>query len=583
LQFVRRFRVPAIFCALAVLVCELISRPYSTMGFVDDWPYILSARTLAATGHIVYNGWATAMLGWHLYLGAAFIKLFGYSLTTVRMSMLVVAMAMAFALQRILVRCGITERNATIGTLALVLSPLYLLLSVTFMTDISGLFSVVLCFYGCLRALQASTSRATIAWLCFAVATNAVCGTSRQIEWLGVLVMVPSTVWLLHSQRRGLPDQRRVVIAGSAAALVGALFVFACMHWFARQPYTLPEHLIPPTFPVVEAFWQLTHGLLDLPFLLLPIVVPFLVVLRKSRPWVVAAVVVAVLGYLFLSAYPSHLRGNFHLEPTMDDWVNIHGVFPSAFIHGTLPQFLPKYVQVLLTVFTLGGLLSLIALLLRPPAESAPYALPNTPIARIAWGQLLILTMPFAVANILIVIPRAATYGLTERYLLGILVASLPCLVRCYQDLVQPRLPLASILLVALMALFGVTLTHNWFSFYRARVALVAELSAAGVPPTSVDNGWEYNISVELQNAPYINNARMVPPHAYVPTPPAPPDHCPMSDFDAFPHIHPLYGISFTPDACYGTAPFAPAHYSRWPYRTPGTLYVVRYLPPPKS
>jgi hypothetical protein len=52
------------------------------------------------------------------------------------------------------------------------------------MTDIPGLFAVALCFYGCLRALQASTSPATIAWLCFAIRSDAICGTSRQIEGL---------------------------------------------------------------------------------------------------------------------------------------------------------------------------------------------------------------------------------------------------------------------------------------------------------------------------------------------------------------------------------------------------------------
>ena len=92
------------------------------MGICDDGPYILMARTLAATGHIVYNGWATPMLGWQLYLAAAFIKLFGYSFTTVRISTVLVAMALAFLLQRTFVRAGITERNATLGTLALRLS-----------------------------------------------------------------------------------------------------------------------------------------------------------------------------------------------------------------------------------------------------------------------------------------------------------------------------------------------------------------------------------------------------------------------------------------------------------------------------
>ena len=72
LQLFRRLRIPALFCALTVLVCELISRPFANMGICDDGPYILMARTLATTGHIVYNGWASPMLTCQLYLGAAF-------------------------------------------------------------------------------------------------------------------------------------------------------------------------------------------------------------------------------------------------------------------------------------------------------------------------------------------------------------------------------------------------------------------------------------------------------------------------------------------------------------------------------
>ena len=236
------------------------------------------------------------MLGWQLYLGAAFIKLFGYSLTTVRMSTLIVAMALAFVLQRTLVRANISERNATIGTLALVLSPLYLMLSVTFMTDIHGLFAIVLCLYGCLRALQASTPRTTIAWLCFAVLTDAICGTSRQIAWLGILVMVPSALWLLRAQRR-------VLIAGAAATLAGALFIFACMQWLRHQPYAVPMPGLDGTFPVCQVFWQFIDCFLDIPFLLLPIVALFLPQIRKSRPRVIA---VLLLGYALVAVHPRH-------------------------------------------------------------------------------------------------------------------------------------------------------------------------------------------------------------------------------------------------------------------------------------
>ncbi len=55
------------------------------------------------------------MMASQLYLGAAFIKLFGFSCTTVRMSTLLTGVVMAFAIQRTLIRTGISERNATIG------------------------------------------------------------------------------------------------------------------------------------------------------------------------------------------------------------------------------------------------------------------------------------------------------------------------------------------------------------------------------------------------------------------------------------------------------------------------------------
>jgi hypothetical protein len=124
LDFVRRYRIPVVFCALAILICEFVARPYANMGICDDGPYFLMARTLATTGHIAYNGWGTAMLGWQLYIGAAFIKLFGPSFTAVRGSTLLVSLATAFLLQRTFVRSGVTERNATLATLALVVTPL---------------------------------------------------------------------------------------------------------------------------------------------------------------------------------------------------------------------------------------------------------------------------------------------------------------------------------------------------------------------------------------------------------------------------------------------------------------------------
>jgi hypothetical protein len=62
LHFIRRFRIAGLFCSIAVLLCEVVSRPYAAMGVCDDAPYILMAQRLANTGHVVYDGWVSPML-----------------------------------------------------------------------------------------------------------------------------------------------------------------------------------------------------------------------------------------------------------------------------------------------------------------------------------------------------------------------------------------------------------------------------------------------------------------------------------------------------------------------------------------
>jgi len=108
--------------------------------------------------------------------GAFFVKLFGFSFTAVRLSTLIVAMATGYLLQRTLVRAGVREGNATLATLAFILSPLFVPLAFTFMTDVFGVFTIVLCLYMCLRAIQASTHRSTIAWIGFAAILNGIGG-----------------------------------------------------------------------------------------------------------------------------------------------------------------------------------------------------------------------------------------------------------------------------------------------------------------------------------------------------------------------------------------------------------------------
>src|ERR1035441_9635806 len=100
---VRDFR-STLLCVAILLVCVLVSHPVAETGMGDDFAYIWAAKVLAATGHVVYTGAATAMLTWQLYLGALFIKIFGFSFTVVRASVTLVSLRSTAMLHRIFLR-----------------------------------------------------------------------------------------------------------------------------------------------------------------------------------------------------------------------------------------------------------------------------------------------------------------------------------------------------------------------------------------------------------------------------------------------------------------------------------------------
>jgi len=563
---------PAILCALALPLCGLLIRPYVETGVIDDGSYIRTAQVLARTGHIVYNGGATAMLGWQLYLGAAFIKLFGFSFTAARSAVLLVAMATAFLLQRTFVRAGIGEWNATIGTLTFVLSPLFLPLSFTFMTDVPGLFCTVLCLYACLRALQAQTTGSAFAWICFAIASNAVGGTVRQTAWLGTLVIVPCTLWLLRRRPRLLQAGLLVWIAGVAA-------IFAFLHWFYLQPYALRENvtLIGHT-QIRGLFRNVTRSALDLPaYLLLPILLMFV----PAFPWrdrraVRFASWMALC--CLLVALSQMARGTLYgwLQP-IGDWFTIHGAVDGLPIHGSRPVILTYHLLLLIAGATLAAVICLVVLVLTRPA-SLP--LPPTQLEAPSWHQLAVLLIPVTLCYALALLARAIYLTIFDRYLLVPVFIALLFLLRFYQDRVQPRHRAASLLVLALFAAYGVATTHDAFSMYRARLAAVDELRSAGIEATAIDAGLDTNIVTQIDQAGSENDPRIKEPsNIFIPQPAVPLfDPCRPGMAELVPAIKPRYELSFDPALCAGPSRFAPVTYHEWLGPHSVTIYIVNLV-----
>jgi hypothetical protein len=567
---VESIRLPAILCALTLPLCALLIRPVVEMGLCDDWSYIKTVQVLAQTGHVVYNGWATAMLGWQLYLGAIFVKLFGFSFTAVRASILPVAMVTAFLTQRTMVRAGISEWNSSLGTLVLVVSPLFLPLTFSFMTDITGLFCIVLCLYACLRALQAETDHAALVWICFAAVSNTIGGTARQIVWLGVLVMVPSTLWLLRHRPRFL-------LYGSLLYLLCVAFIFASIYWFHQQPYSVPETLIRDritlrTLPLL--FRNLLRGSLDTSLLLLPILLIFIPALRRGNHRSTMLFVAGGSLFILFCVVEFHRRVlDLWLAPYLGNYVTIYGLMEDAAIHGRHILLTPG-VRRLVTSLIAVSLIALFALLLarlkKIPSTSAP--------APLTWQQLGMVIVPFTMAYIILLVPRAASraYLFFDRYLLPLQLMALIPILRFYQEWLRFRLPVATLVPIAIFAAFGIAGTHDLFAIFRARVAVVDELRSAGVPPTAIDAGWEYDGWTQIENARFINDPHIrLQPGEHFSPPSTAGDLCRPVFLDDFSALAPRYSIAYNPKECEGPTQFAPVTVRTWLGPRDTAIYVV--------
>ncbi len=582
--------LPAIVCPLTLLACYFVIQPYAEIGIIDDWSYIKTAQVLAQTGHIAYNGWGSPMLGWQIYFGALFIKLFGFSFTAVRFCTVIEAMASTSLLQRTFVRAGLNSWNATLATLTFVFSPLYFPLVFTFMNDVSGVLCIVVCLYMCLRALQARSEHAATLWVVLAALVNALGGTTRQIAWLGLLVMVPCTLWLLRKSRR-------VLVAGCISWVVGVGIVAAAMCWFSRQPYTIPVSL-PSGGMHAEALRILGRTCLRTIEYLALLALPVLLMFAGSfRSWNRRAGVAFAAGILCFAVPGIALVGADKLHywlasfPILSDYITdtAFGRLSTITARGSHIAIARDSLGELLTLATLLGILSLVACLFtgargqlrRKSAATAS-----------SWQETWIVAGPFSAATIALLMLIMVSFAFNDRYLLPLLVVLLLILARYYQDRVKAKLPLACVLLIAIFGGFSIAATHDKFALYRGFATAAGEIESHGVPATAIAGPWEFESWTQIEKAGYINApGTRVPAGAYVP--PAASsllEDCepPSADFmDVWsvkflwltPVIKPVYATFLEPGVCGGQVAFPPVMYRTWIAPHTNWIYPVR-LPP---
>jgi hypothetical protein len=563
----------ALLCALAVGICWLLTVPRLNAGINDDFSYTKSAFDFARTGHFHYNGWAAAILGWQIVWGGAFAKLFGESFNAVRLSMLPIAMGCVYVFYCVLVRFGVSGWNAVIGTLTMGLSPMFLALSTSFMSDVPALFCIIVCLYMCQRAIQAQSDRATVLWLASAAAANVVGGTVRQIVWFGALAMVPATAWLLRRRRHVVP-------VAAAAWIASVLCIVMCLRWFRQQPFEVVQQLWDGPLGMLlllKCGIEILFFALTLLLFMLPLLV-CLIPVAAMRPRAyrsTAFIVSGVMAAAFL-LWLTHNPAGPPVGPWLQNVVSPYGMqyVPDV---GPLPIVLTKWVWLAFTVVLLISLASWWAV-----ARGSSAACEQPAGRHPAYG-VGALTIPFVLCYMAPLLPWAAYLTLFDRYTLPVFPMFILGFLTYYQKRVRAQLPSLSIAVLALFAFYAVAATHDSFATRRARLAAAGEVERSGIPRTHIHGSLEYDGWTQLQTEGHINDARIVlPAGAYRPAlhlHPLPAE-CSFYYADLFPAVDAQYFVTAERLRCFQDSPFAPVTYPIWLPPFARTLHIEE-LPSP--
>jgi hypothetical protein len=431
----------------------------------------------------------------------------------------------------------------------------------------------------CLRAVQAGSENSAMVWISLASLVNAAGGTVRQIAWLGVLVMVPCTLWLLRKSRR-------VLGVGSISCVAGAVFVVAAMHWFARQPYTfavspLGGGMQAETLRDLGRFGLKAAGQLAL--MSLPVLLMFAGFFRswnRRAGAVFAAGVLcfAIFGMVLIRAgrLPDWLAPFFADYFFTDSTLERLSAIAAQGSHLAIAR---DSLRELLTVAVVLGILSLVACLF---ADAHGQPASKTATATSSWRQIWIIAGPFSAATIVLLMMVKESLGFVDRYLLPLLVILLLVLARIYQERVRAKLPLACALLIAIFGVFSAAATHDDFAMYRGYVTAINEIRASGAPATAIIGLWAFEGWTQIESDGYVHDSRIrVFKSANAPLVQASPaPHDTQSSFlREAPAIKPVFGVSQDLSVCSCPQAFPPVMYRTWVAPHTNWIYDVR-LPP---
>ena len=515
----RRLATVCVGVVLAALACTW---PVAESGVIDDWCYAKAALDLAQTGHLQYRGWGGSMIGAQAYWGALFIKLFGFSFLVLRLSTLPLALGSVVLLYLLCRQAALPPGLALFGTLALALTPIFLICAVTFMTDIPALFLLLLSMYGYTRLAQeleqdGSPWRLRLwGWTTLGLAAGILGGTVRQVVWF-VPITASAYLFARAWRERRLARSFVPVVVSGLIALDVAMELQA---WYNMQPFAMRlsiewrSYFMPGVLTGACSLLAIvlqTVGLMLLPVLTaLPLLYYFR--LRDLRlRWLCFAGALFCAALLWIGGLWCYREADYGGTVFFDFLNGVASVFPLLFGSTPVPVGVTQPTMPVPAWWTVQGIVSVFVCF----ALSLGISAPLWPNGRTRYNAPAVVRMLIAFSAAYISIIFIHCFGshaeeMMDRYLLELAIPLIMVILGVYWRWTgSSRLPGLSWLVLALICFYGVAQAHDYFALLRARVAMTDRLQQQGIPRTQIMAGTEHDCWTQLSTAGYINDPRI--------------------------------------------------------------------------
>jgi hypothetical protein len=286
----------------------LVLRPFQNVPFRDDWTYAWSVENLLNHHTLRILDWSTHINVIQILWGALFCLPFGFSFTALRVSTWALSLLGLAGFYLLMRELRVPERNRAIALGTLACSPLYVLLSFSFMTDVPAItFSTwsVFCF---IKGLQSQKN----GWF-FVGSLVSMMSIGTRLTGLAVPLGV-----LLYSvfQRPSRPRKWTLILLGGVVPLLFAVaLVFwhtyhveyrADLRWLVGSPQRRASEL-HFAFTGFHRWLVVTVSYIVAPlgFLLAPVAVGFMKRFYSRKALLASGIVVAVFTVAHFTGYAS--------------------------------------------------------------------------------------------------------------------------------------------------------------------------------------------------------------------------------------------------------------------------------------